>query len=201
MKTETCAYAARGLLHIKRAFSETELTRVYECLDGEGWLRTTDQAMCFSPLPAWVVQLSTRLRDLASTTGYVADAERHLFDFKQCIVNQYAPGDGLTPHVDLDAFGDVVASLSLLSTVAMEFVPVVDALGGSFTVRLDPGDVLFLRDDARWRWTHGIPSRDVDVFADGSRSVRAPRISLTLRTMVDDDGHLLDVPAPIDANV
>ena len=81
------------------------------------------------------------------------------------------------------------------------FIPIVDALGGSFTVRLDPGDVLFLRDDARWRWTHGIPSRDVDVFADGSRSVRAPRISLTLRTMADDDGHLLDVPAPIDANV
>lgn len=174
---------------------------MYECLDGEGWLRTTDQAMCFSPLPAWVVQLSTRLRDLASATGYVADAERHLFDFKQCIVNQYAPGDGLTPHVDLDAFGDVVASLSLLSTVAMEFIPTVDALGGSFTVRLDPGDVLFLRDDARWRWTHGILSRDVDVFADGSRSVRVPRISLTLRTMADDDGHLLDVPAPIDANV
>ena len=48
MKTETCAYAARGLLHIKRAFSETELTRVYECLDGEGWLRTTDQARAAS---------------------------------------------------------------------------------------------------------------------------------------------------------
>ena len=111
METEPCAYAARGLLHIKRAFSETELTRVYECLDGEGWLRTTDQAMCFSPLPAWVVQLSTRLRDLASTTGYVADAERHLFDFKQCIVNQYAPGDGLTPHVDLDAFYAQVVEL------------------------------------------------------------------------------------------
>ena len=45
----------------------------------------------FFASPAWVVRLSTRLRDLASTTGYVADAERHLFDFKQCIVNQYAP--------------------------------------------------------------------------------------------------------------
>ena len=193
--TKTHTYAARGLLHVKRAFTQTELTSVYERVDAEGWLRQ-NQAMRFSPLPTWLVHLSARLRDLASDAGYVVDAERRLFDFSQCIVNQYAPGDGLTPHVDLDAFGDVIASLSLLSTVAMEFAPTIDTLGDPFVVRLDPGDVLFLRDDARWRWTHGIPSRDVDVFADGSRTHRAARISLTLRTMAGgDDGHVLDVPA------
>ena len=52
MKTETCAYAARGLLHIKRAFSETELTRlssVWTARDG-----------CAPPTRRCVFRLSPR---------------------------------------------------------------------------------------------------------------------------------------------
>ena len=67
-------------------------------------------------------------------------------------------------------------------------------------ILLDPGDVLFIRADARLRWTHGIDARRFDEFptSDGGveRVERRHRVSITLRTMSDgEDGYELTVPA------
>lgn len=193
MMKHTAFKEPRGLLHVKNAFSEEEMSRVRVLLEQEGWLKL-EQAMRFSPLPAWLVSLSETLYAIAFETGFVQEDERHLFAFSQCIVNQYDPPGGLTPHVDLKAFGDLIASVSLCSTVAMDFAPVDDTLSArKITLRLDPGDVLIFKGEARWQWTHAIPARRVDVF-DGASIERSHRISITLRTM-DPDGHVLEVPA------
>jgi alkylated DNA repair dioxygenase AlkB len=183
----------QGLMHIKRAFTADELATVDVALAREGWLEN-EQAMRFSPLPDWLNAFAGRLCEIALETKFIDTHERDLFAFSQCIVNQYTPPGGLSAHVDLAAFGEVVVSLSLRSTIAMDFEPVDDARASPITtVRLDHGDLLFIRGDARRRFTHAIPARFEDVV-DAVAVPRAHRVSLTLRTM-HPDGHLLTTPA------
>lgn len=203
----------RGLFHVKSPFPRDVIDDIEAHIAREGWLRQ-QQAHRFSPLPDWLVAFSGRLKALALECGVVADCEDGLLDFTQCIVNQYDAGGGLKPHVDLSAFGELVVSVSFQSTVAMDFRPVVDddvddddddvsgvrTSDAHVAVRLDPGDVLFMRADARLRWTHGIEARRFDEFQtpDGGieRVERRHRVSITLRTMSGgEDGHELTVPA------
>ena len=124
--------------------------------------------------------------------------------FNQMIVNQYAPGEGLAPHVDLDAFADGVAVVSLRSTVVMDMYPPGSSrdrnpgASSAKPVWLRPGDVMFLSRAARWEWAHGIAARDADPVegetGEGARVRRGCRTSVTLRAM-REDGHELRVPA------
>ena len=184
----------QGLMHIKHAFTANELASIDAALAREGWLEN-EQAMRFSPLPDWLNAFARRLRGIALETKFIDTHEGDLFAFSQCIVNQYVPPGGLSKHVDLAAFGEVVVSLSLRSTITMEFEPVEREHSSIATtaVRLDHGDLLFIRGDAGRRFTHAIPARYEDVF-DAIAVPRAHRVSLTLRTM-HPDGHLLTTPA------
>jgi alkylated DNA repair dioxygenase AlkB len=184
----------QGLMHIKHAFTANELASIDAALAREGWLEN-EQAMRFSPLPDWLNAFARRLRGIALEMKFIDTHEGDLFAFSQCIVNQYVPPGGLSKHVDLAAFGEVVVSLSLRSTITMEFEPVEREHSSIATtaVRLDHGDLLFIRGDARRRFTHAIPARYEDVF-DAIAVPRAHRVSLTLRTM-HPDGHLLTTPA------
>ncbi|WP_195819404.1 alpha-ketoglutarate-dependent dioxygenase AlkB [Roseobacter sp. MH60115] len=99
----------------------------------------------------------------------------------QVIVNEYMPGQGISAHVDCrPCFGDVIASLSLLSSCVMrlenrEASQKVDLV-------LEPGSLLVLSDDARHVWTHAIPARKSDIV-NGQKQPRSRRLSLTFREM------------------
>jgi alkylated DNA repair dioxygenase AlkB len=192
-----------------------------------GSQRRRNQAMRFGRkhLPTWALELADAIAHLAArptdncddNTDTIfppevlarGDTKRRVFD--QMIVNNYVPGDGLTPHIDLHAFADGVAVVSLQSAVVMDMYPPVVCGGGggmeyetSYPVWLDPGDVLFLSGDARWRWRHGIakrrhdPPRGWSPIANSSSGAawvtRGFRTSVTLRAM-REDGHELKVPA------
>jgi alkylated DNA repair dioxygenase AlkB len=71
-------------------------------------------------------------------------------------------GQGITPHVDLAAFGDGVAGVSLGAAVVMDWrrVAANDDEGGSSSaphvrVLLRPGDLMVMHGAARYAWTHG----------------------------------------------
>lgn len=124
------------------------------------------------PLPAWLGALAARLQ-----------AER-IFDEvpDQVIVNEYLPGQGIAPHVDCEpCFGDIIASLSLVSACTMEF----SQLGGpgGATQRLEPRSLLVLSGVSRFDWKHGIPARKSDEV-DGKLVQRQRRVSLTFRNVV-----------------
>ena len=184
----------QGLMHIKHAFTANELASIDAALAREGWLEN-EQAMRFSPLPDWLNAFARRLRGIALETKFIDTHEGDLFAFSQCIVNQYVPPGGLSKHVDLAAFGEVVVSLSLRSTITLYFAP----CGGQNCQRAPPGVglypvyLLYIGGAARRRFTHAIPARYEDVF-DAIAVPRAHRVSLTLRTM-HPDGHLLTTPA------
>ena len=62
-------------------------------------------------LPAWALDVAARIQQ-DGLMPYLAD---------QMIVNAYEPGAGISAHVDLSAFDDAIAAISLGSTCVMQF--------------------------------------------------------------------------------
>lgn len=168
------------------------------------WTGGTDQVMLFeregvSSLPPFLDSvlhlLSTVLAPLPD------DAKRHIFDTsrpRQAILNLYAPGQGISPHVDLPRrYSDGIVGISLLSSTVMEFRPAStpslssegDLPPPTYAVRLRPGDIYVLAGPARWEWLHGIPYREEDFVEDEAgqpmRVRRGVRMSVTLRRMLE----------------
>ncbi len=133
--------------------------------------RAVSTDMDLGPLPNWLAELAARVG---------RDGE---FDATpdQVIVNEYLPGQGISAHVDCEpCFGPVIASLSLGGAAQMVFRKL--STGERCSIVLEPAMLLILSSEARYDWTHEIPTRKSDVIA-GVRQPRARRVSLTFRTV------------------
>jgi alkylated DNA repair dioxygenase AlkB len=120
-------------------------------------------------LPGWAQDLAIRLeRD--DLMHEVAD---------QLIVNEYAAGQGIRPHVDAPLFTDTIVSISLGSSCVMEFTT---ESGGREEQFLEPMSALVMAGEARREWTHAIPTRTHDTWL-GRDYPRGKRVSLTFRKM------------------
>lgn len=123
------------------------------------------------PLPPFLQVLAGRLTH-AGHFGSVPD---------QVIVNEYMPGQGISAHVDCrPCFGDVIASLSLLSSCVMRLEN--RKISQQVDLALEPGSLLVLAGEARHVWTHAIPARKSDIV-NGQKHPRSRRLSLTFREM------------------
>lgn len=123
------------------------------------------------PLPQWASELACRL----ASNGWFERAP------DQLIVNEYLPGQGISAHVDcVPCFGDVIVSISLLSTCEIVFEN--RSIGDRRTALLEPLSALMLNGPARFAWTHAIPARKSDLIR-GKRISRSRRLSLTFRTV------------------
>ncbi|KAJ8087160.1 hypothetical protein PM082_005988 [Marasmius tenuissimus] len=121
---------------------------------------------------------------------------------RQAIINLYNPGEGITSHVDLlRRFGDGIVGVSLSSGCVMQFArqrseETVD--GGTderqsyetpsgYDLYLPERSILVMTEDARYKWTHGIPRRTRDyVESDtgGGWIDRKLRLSITFRWLL-----------------
>lgn len=102
-----------------------------------------------------------------------------LYDANQVIVNEYLPGQGIGAHIDHPAkFEDGIASLSLLSTVTMDFTRSAD----SKRVRLvlPRRSLVLLVREARYDWKHGISPVKIDPL---TKEPRKRRVSFTFRKL------------------
>ena len=179
----------KGLHYQGDYLTKAQCLRLIQAVDAAPWNRTLRRRVqhygwrydyrarrvraddWLGPPPPWLVDLALRLR----TDGWFATMPT------QAIVNEYEPGQGIAPHVDcLPCFGDVVASISLISPCVMRFARVEGVT--SYELDLAPGSLLVLSDDARSQWTHAIVARRSDI-AGGRRRPRARRISVTFRTV------------------
>lgn len=139
--------------------------------------RTVSFSDHLGALPEWLPCLGQRL---------VRDG---IFDRlpDQVIVNEYLPGQGISPHVDcFTCFGETIAIVSLGSSVAMNFRH--SATDECHEMILRPGSLLSLSGQARYDWKHGIPARKSDVIS-GARVPRSRRVSLTFRTVIFSGGE------------
>ncbi|PSC72219.1 alkylated DNA repair alkB-like protein 8 [Micractinium conductrix] len=104
----------------------------------------------------------------------------------QLTVNEYAPGVGISPHVEThSAFTGAIVALSLGGTAAMSFRREGHTPRALF---LPPRSLLIMAGEARYAWQHSVPQRKTDLVSpDGGAGEaeavpRAPRrVSLTFR--------------------
>lgn len=133
--------------------------------------RAVTREMDLGPLPEW-------LMGLAEQVGVAAAFQRRP---DQIIINEYLPGQGISPHVDCrPCFGPTIASLSIGGSADMVFQK--QDQPKKRTVRLDPRSLLIMTGPARQDWRHSIPARKSDLI-DGVRVPRPRRVSLTFRTV------------------
>lgn len=124
---------------------------------------------------------------------------------RQAIVNLYHPGQGITPHVDLlNRFDDGIIGVSLCSGCVMTFERVAENPAceperchwdlvesqSRWDLYLPERSILVLSKDARYGWTHGIPSRTHDLVEGEDRGQepclfrRGTRLSITFRWLL-----------------
>jgi len=174
-----------GLKYIANYINQQDSLELLKLIDLQPWLldlkrrvqhygykydyrnRAIDSRQYLGPMPDWLIILSKRLYN-EKIFKIVPD---------QVIINEYMPGQGISPHIDCEpCFEDTICSLSLISSCLMEFSN--DNL--KFNIILEPGSLLVLSDEARYKWKHGIPSRKSDNY-NGEKIWRERRVSLTFR--------------------
>ncbi|AGF85673.1 oxygenase superfamily protein [Moumouvirus goulette] len=103
----------------------------------------------------------------------------------QIIINEYKPGEGLRPHFDRkDYYKNVIIGISLGSGVTMEFYRDKPEKEKK-KIYIPRRSIYILKDDARYLWKHGIPSRKYDEV-DGEKIPRETRISITFRNVIPE---------------
>lgn len=179
-----------GLRYVAGYLDADAHVRLLAAADSQPWQRTGARAVQIygyssnhahggiyriGDLPPWVLDAATRVWQ-DGLMPYLPD---------QMIANAYEPGTGIPAHVDLSAFDDTIAIISLGSTCAMQFVE--KASGREEELLVEPGSALVLSGAARSEWTHAIPARSSDVWRDRDRP-RGRRVSLTFRKMLHTSG-------------
>jgi alkylated DNA repair dioxygenase AlkB len=181
--------AVAGLKYVPGFVAESDEAALLAGVDAEPWLgdlkrrvqhhgyrydykaRKVDPYMYLGPLPAWAQPLAARL----VADGYMTPPD-------QLIVNEYEPGQGITPHIDcVPCFGPVVCSVTLGSQCVLELSAVRG--GGVEALLLERGSLLVLAGEARYQWRHAIPGRKTDPVG-GRVLPRGRRVSLTFRTVL-----------------
>lgn len=137
--------------------------------------RKIDDSMALGSLPDWLSEIAEKLQ-IREFMPAIVD---------QVIINEYQPGQGISPHVDCEpCFGDTIASISLGSPCVMDFRNQHDKR--HVPILLMPGSLLVFSGEARYHWTHGIVARTEDTF-EGHTFKRGRRVSITFRTIVRSD--------------
>lgn len=174
-----------GFLYVPNFLSEGEERKLVTAIDRGDWShvlkrrvqhfgwrygykdRKIDLSMRLGPLPQWALTLAERLEK----SGLL----QHLPD--QVIVNEYIGRQGISKHTDcVPCFEDGVAMLSLLESWEMVFRKRGKS-GKRVPKLLARRSIAVISGDARYKWTHEIPSRLTE--PGGLRRQR--RISVTFR--------------------
>jgi len=100
----------------------------------------------------------------------------------QLIINEYTPGQGISPHIDqVKWFGNEIVSVSLGSDILMDFKHKMSHK--QYSILLPRRSLVLLSGEARYNWTHGIVARKRDKI-DGQWVARERRVSLTFRKVI-----------------
>lgn len=123
-----------------------------------------DQVMLWGTEAADIVEpVWSTLKSLPVGATEAQEFFNNSSELLQVILNAYAPGSGISPHVDLPhRYGSMILGISLLSSTVMIFRHLEDSDRPPLAVLLRPGDVYVLSRDARYHYTHEIPMRFMD---------------------------------------
>lgn len=172
-----CHAVVPGLSVVRGFLSPSAQSALLQAICASKWLSCREdvelaaptQAHRFGDFPPWLAALAHAALSVSYGRGLLPSPE--LFD--QAIVNEYRPGQGLTPHVDLAAFADGICGVSLGHEAIMRFS---DGRSQPHDVLLRPGDLVCMQSDARYRWTH-------ELLPSTGTTAGWWRLSVTLRRM------------------
>lgn len=124
------------------------------------------------PIPVWGENIIKNILDAGITTK----------KFDQMIINEYLPGQGISSHIDsIYSFEDEIVSVTLGSACIINFSQ--KTTNKEYEMLLEPGDLLVMKEEARYEWHHQIKSRKNDVWK-GKTIKRERRISITFRKTI-----------------
>ena len=128
----------------------------------------------------------TPIPDFLADIGARLVVDRFFPRAPECIiVNNYEPGQGIVPHIDvIEHFGAQVVTLSLLSPIRMLFMN-DEERKDRFEIALPARSLLSINDEARFKWLHGIRARKTDEI-DGVIVKRERRISISFRNVKEE---------------
>jgi len=134
--------------------------------------RRIDLTMRIGQLPIWIKNIAIRLQE----DGYFFEIP------DQVIINEYLPGQGITPHIDCKpCFEDTIISISLGSAATMIFSN--DITEEKIPILLRRRSLVVLKNESRFIWKHSIPARKSDKI-HGKTIKRSRRVSLTFRKVI-----------------
>ena len=177
-------FGIKGLLYIPDYISSEEETSLIKTINKKKWdnslsrrvqhygyrydykARKVTADMYLGELPNWLNDLALGLKN----DGLCEEAS------DQVIINEYQPGQGISPHIDCEeCFGPRIFSISLGGQVVMQLTQ----SGKTKTeIFLAPRSLIILYSEARSVWRHSIPARLKDKGVE-----RRVRISLTFRNV------------------
>jgi len=181
-------FGINGLLYIPQYISQAHHDKLVNTIDEQPWrgdlLRRTQHYGYVYDYRAKSVDTSMHLGDLPDWLNRIAQHLHYDGIFStppdQAIINEYMPGQGITNHTDSPpSFGDVITSLSLISSVVMEY----KHGDQSVPMLLEPRSLIVMRGTARYEWTHGIAKRKQDIY-NGQTMIRERRLSITFRNVI-----------------
>lgn len=129
-------------------------------------------------IPDYLVELKNSLTKISKRLKIInAD-----YEFNQCIVNNYNPGQGISRHVDIHAYGKTIGCFTLGSGCIMKFTNF--ATKEVHEIYTKQNSLYIMTSDARYHWTHEMPSTKTDIV-ENKVITRDRRISITFRNVPD----------------
>ncbi len=177
-------FGIKGLLYIPDYITATKETQLIKTINKQEWdnslkrrvqhygyrydykARNVTPDMYIGKLPNWINKIATQLNE----DGLCESVQ------DQVIINEYQPGQGISPHIDCEkCFGPRIFIISLGSQAVMEFTQTGEV---KKEIVLALRSLTMLYGEARSIWKHSIPARLKD-----NGVARGERISLTFRNV------------------
>lgn len=127
-----------------------------------------------TPFTPELAALADIAKKECATRGLICDG----YEFNQCIINKYEPGEGISKHIDLVGYGNVIACFSFGSGAVMDF----EKNGDCIQLYVEHGSLYIMSGQSRLDYTHEMKRRKTD-SVDGKRIKRNVRYSVTFRNV------------------
>ncbi len=126
------------------------------------------------PMPGFLNLLKLLLTDICIQLNIINND----YEFNQCIVNNYLPGQGISKHIDVKKYGDVIGCFTLGSGATMTFKNKSE----EEDLYVNPNSLYIMSGDSRYVWSHEMAQKKYDIV-DNIKINRERRISVTFRNV------------------
>ena len=126
------------------------------------------------PFPDFLNPYVDKLYNLTSRMNLIPEN----YKFNQCIVNNYSVGQGISKHIDVKSYGNVIGCFTINSGATMIF----RHLDKSINLYVEPNSLYIMSGEARYLWSHEMTTNKYDKIND-TMNKRDRRISITFRNV------------------